>query len=75
MPPTVEVVTVGLLTFTGTFTGHDSHVDVKVRGKGVAGQRPLCGTLRLSHDEWDSLFLCAPSGGWRRPPKTTTEEP
>lgn len=52
MKPTTEL-SIGALALIGELRG--SHVHVAVRGAGEPGQRPLCGTVVMTSEEWTSL--------------------
>ncbi|HEY1814852.1 MAG TPA: hypothetical protein VGG74_21040 [Kofleriaceae bacterium] len=44
---------IGPITFLGESNG--VHVHARVLGAGVAGSRPMCGTIVLRQDEWDAV--------------------
>lgn len=46
-------LSLGLLTLVGEPRG--AHVHVSILGAGMRGQRPLCGTVVMRVDEWESL--------------------
>lgn len=52
MKPTTEL-SIGALALIGETRG--AHVHVAVRGAGELGQRPLCGTVVMTSEEWTSL--------------------
>ncbi|MGE0547585.1 MAG: hypothetical protein AB7O24_04415 [Kofleriaceae bacterium] len=53
----MKEIKLGRIYFAGQHSG--AHVHVRTMGEGPVGDRPLCGHLQMTPEEWDSLVKAA----------------